>query len=106
MKTIRHLLIAATVMVFANIASAQTADASASVTSNPNAPYSADPYVQKRQADKLAKDEYKAKKKIAKAKMKAEKKEAKSEMKFEKAVSSEERKESLAADPVKVDPAK
>lgn len=106
MKTIRHLLIAATVMVFANVASAQTADASVAVTATPNAPYSADPFIQKRHADKLAKDEYKAKKKAAKAKMKAEKKEAKSEMKFEKAVASEERKEALAADPIKVDPAK
>jgi hypothetical protein len=114
MKIIRTLLIAASALVLVNIAQAQTAattDASVAVTSNANAPYSSDPYVQKRQADSIAKAEYKARKKAAKKAMKVEKKEAKSEMKEEKAEAKQTRKDTLAVEAAvtattKVDPTK
>jgi hypothetical protein len=98
MKNLRHLLLAASVTLFATSVLAQTGG-SAGTTSDPNAPYSSDPFVQKRQADKLASDEYKARKKQAKKKMKEEKKAAKSEMKAEKKVASEERKDALSVSP-------
>lgn len=98
MKNLRHLLLATTVTLFATAALAQTAG-STGVTSDPNVPYSTDPYVQKRQTDKLAADEYKARKKQARKKMKEEKKEAKSVMKAEKKIASEERKDALAVSP-------
>ena len=60
---------------------------------------SADPYVQKREADSVAKKEYKAKKKIAKAEYKQEKASAKSDMKMEKRESTAERNSAITADP-------
>ena len=62
---------------------------------------SADPYVQKREADAAAKKEYKAKKKAAKAEYKHEKAAAKSNMKMEKRETTAERNSAIAADPAK-----
>jgi hypothetical protein len=96
MKIIRTLLIAVSALALINIAQAQTStDASADAS----APYSADPLIQKRQADSVAKAEYKARKKAAKRKMKAEKKEAKAAMKAEKTESTEIRNKAMAAEP-------
>lgn len=113
MKNIRTLLAVASALILVNAAQAQTlsTDASAAVaapaaTGNANAPYSTDPFVQKRQADSIAKKEYKARKKAAKKQMKAEKKEAKAELKTEKAESTEIRNSTLATEPaVKAEPA-
>ena len=108
MKKIRNLRIAVSALVLANAAQAQTslsADTSTSIavtapaaTGSANALYSADPLVQKRQSDSIAKTEYKARKKAAKKQMKAEKKEAKSELKAEKAESTDIRNQALAAE--------
>jgi hypothetical protein len=106
MKNIRTLLIAISAVAFINVAHAQapgSTDAAPTITGtapaatgNPNAPYSADPLVQKRQADGVAKADYKARKKVAKQKMKAEKKAAKAEMKSEKAEATEIRNDAMA----------
>jgi hypothetical protein len=93
---LRHLLLAAFVMAFTNLASAQAVTASASVKADPNTPVYSDPIVQKRHADRAAKAEYKAAKKAAKQKMKEEKSVAKSEMKADKEVANAVMKESLA----------
>jgi len=108
MKNIRTLLIAVSALVLVNVAQAQTsvsADVSApvavtapAVAGNANAPYSADPLVQKRQADSISKAEYKARKKAAKKQMKAEKKAAKSELKTETSESTEIRNKAMAAE--------
>lgn len=104
MKNIRTLLIAVSALALINVANAQTsasANASATapgVTSVANAPYSADPLVQKRQADSIAKAEYKASKKAAKRKMKAEKKAAKAAMKAEKSEASAIRDKAIATE--------
>lgn len=111
MKNIRTFLIAASALVFINIAHAQTpaapaASASASVTlttppgsADANAPYSADPLVQKRQANSVAKANYKERKKAAKKEMKAEKKDAKADMKADKAEATEIRNNAMATQP-------
>ncbi|MFD2273758.1 hypothetical protein ACFS07_29405 [Undibacterium arcticum] len=70
-KNIRTVLIAVSALVLVNVAQAQTppaTDPSAAVTApkatdSANAASSADPFVQKRQADSIAKKEYKARKK-------------------------------------------
>ena len=64
-----------------------------------------DPYVQKREADRAAKKDFKMRKKMAKAEYKEEKAEAKSDLKGEKRMSSRERKAALEADK-KLDTAK
>ena len=107
MKNIRTLLVAVSALVLVNVAQAQTpvsTETPASVTApavtgTANAPHSADPYVQKRQADSVAKKEYKARKKAAKKQMKTEKKEAKSELKAEKSEATDIRNKSLAVEP-------
>ncbi len=73
----------------------------ASATGATAASTSADPYVQKREADAAAKKEYKAKKKAAKAEYKHEKASAKSDMKMEKRETTAERNAAIAADPSK-----
>ncbi len=97
MKQLRHILLAASVMVFANLASAQAVNAAGTVKVDPNAPVYSDPIVQKRHADSVAKAEYKSTKKAAKKKMKEEKSAAKSEMKVEKKEANVTMKDSLAA---------
>lgn len=62
---------------------------------------SADPYVQKREADAIAKKEYKEQKKASKMQYKREKAEAKSALKAEKRDSTAERGAAIAADPSK-----
>ena len=107
MKNIRTLLVAISALAFINIAQAQppvgTPDPSPAPTASPavtggaaSAPYSADPMVQKRQSDSIAKSEYTARKKAAKKKMRAEKKEAKAELKAEKAESTDVRAKAMA----------
>jgi len=106
MKNIRTLLVAISALAFINIAQAQppgapdptpTPAAAPAVTDGPaSASYSADPLVQKRQSDSVAKHEYKARKKAAKHKMKAEKKAAKADLKEEKAESTEVRTKAMA----------
>jgi hypothetical protein len=96
MKNARHMMLAATLLVFANVALAQSTSSAAAAKADPNAPYSADPLVQKRQADKVATDEYKARKKAAKKKMKEEKAAAKAEMKAEKKEATQTRKDAMA----------
>ena len=110
MKNIRTLLIAVSALAFVTIAQAQTTLSSnasgavtvttPAVTGSANAPYSTDPFVQKRQADSIAKAQYKARKKAAKRQMKMEKKDAKSELKAEKAESTDIRNQALTANPV------
>ena len=78
---LRHLLLAASVMAFANLASAQAVTAADTVKVDPNAPVYSDPIVQKRHAHRVAKAENKTAKKAAERQMKIEKSEAKSEMK-------------------------
>lgn len=109
MKTIRTLLVAASAMLLLNVAQAQSAPAmpatpatpasSATVPTGANTPYSADPLVQKREADGQAKKEYKARKKAAKKTMKAEKKAAKADMKEDKAEAKDIRNNAMAAEP-------
>jgi hypothetical protein len=109
MKSIRTLLIAVSALVFVNLAQAAPPGspdpspppaASPAVTGGPaSAPYSADPMVQKRQSDSIAKTEYKARKKAAKKKMKAEKSEAKADLKTEKAESTDSRTKAMASEP-------
>lgn len=111
MKNIRTLLIAASALAFINIAHAQTAagpaaslSASATLTTPPgsadaNAPYSADPLVQKRQANSVAKSNYQERKKAAKKEMKEEKKDAKADMKADKAEATEIRNKAMTAEP-------
>jgi hypothetical protein len=108
MKNLRAMLVAISALALVHVAQAQTpsaaGDAAASgatqsAVPNPNAPYSADPLVQKRQADSVAKSEYKARKKEAKKKMKAEKKAAKNEMKSEKAEATAIRNDAMAPAP-------
>ncbi|MBC7513552.1 MAG: hypothetical protein H7234_03840 [Herminiimonas sp.] len=81
--------------------SAGAAASGASATGATAASTSADPYVQKREADAIAKKEYKAKKKAAKAEYKHEKAAAKSDMKMEKRESTADRNSAIAADPAK-----
>lgn len=111
MKNIRTLLIAASALVFINIAHAQTstapaasASATTALTTPPgladaNAPYSADPLVQKRQANSIAKSNYKERKNAAKKEMNAEKKDAESDMKSDKAEATEIRNKAMTAEP-------
>jgi hypothetical protein len=108
MKNLRAILVAISALTLIHSAQAQSPSmdganapggATQSATSNPNAPYSADPLVQKRQADAVAKSEYKARKKAAKKKMKAEQKAAKNEMKSEKAESTSIRNDAMAPAP-------
>jgi hypothetical protein len=109
MKNIRTLLIAASALAFMNISHAQTsaapaASASAGVaasaaSTDANAPYSKDPLVQKRQADSVAKAQYKERKKAAKQEMKEEKKDAKADMKADKAEATEIRNNAMATQP-------
>jgi hypothetical protein len=108
MKNLRTILVAISAVALVHAAQAQTpsstgsaapAGATQSAAPNPNAPYSADPMVQKRQADSVAKSEYKARKKEAKKKMKAEKKAAKNEMKSEKAEATSIRNDAMAPAP-------
>ncbi|MFC3110550.1 hypothetical protein ACFQAT_23190 [Undibacterium arcticum] len=107
MKNIRTVLIAVSALVLVNVAQAQTppaTDPSAAVTApkatdSANAASSADPFVQKRQADSIAKKEYKARKKAAKKQMSAEQKEAKSELKAEKSESTDIRNKALTETP-------
>jgi len=103
MATLRTILAGTAVMVFANLATAQTTDkaatpatpaspsAPAAASSNPATQGSNDPFVQKRIADKAAKDEYKQRKKAAKRQYKENKAAAKSELKAEKKESAAER---------------
>ncbi|MES2831596.1 MAG: hypothetical protein V4695_06360 [Pseudomonadota bacterium] len=81
-------------------------------TGAPASSTSADPFVQKREADAAAKKEYKEKRSATKAEYKAnqaaakseyktEKAEAKSDMKMEKREASTERSSAIAADPAK-----
>ena len=100
---LRHLLVAASVMAFANLASAQTFTASPSVRINPNTPVYADPIVQKRHADRVAKADYAAAKKAAKRKMNEEKSVAKSEMKADKKQASATMGQALSASTTKQD---
>ena len=125
MKTIRNLLLAATMMAASasvlaqanqtpNPAGPPTAGTGATTTptrgtgtplSQPNAVnatavqssgQSNDPYVQKRQKDSEAKAEYKERKAEAKRQAKMEKRAAKSDMKMEKRESTAQRNEALA----------
>ncbi|MBC7575706.1 MAG: hypothetical protein H7244_15395 [Herminiimonas sp.] len=59
---------------------------------------SADPYVQKREEDAVAKKEYKAKKKLAKAEYKHEKSAAKSDMKMKRNETKDERDTAIKGD--------
>lgn len=93
---LRHLLLAASVMAFANLASAQAVTATATVKADPNAPVYSDPFVQKRHADRVARAENKSAKKAAERKMDIEKSEAKSEMKAEMKEAKAVLKDSLA----------
>jgi hypothetical protein len=97
MKNISHMMLAATILVFANVALAQSTDSATPAKADPNAPYSADPLVQKRQADKVATDEYKARKKAANKKMKEENAAANAEMKAEKKEAAQIRTDAMAA---------
>jgi hypothetical protein len=108
MKNLRTILVALSALAFVHVAQAQSpaapdsaapAGATQSAAPSPNAPYSADPLVQKRQADAVAKSQYKARKKAAKKKMKAEQKAAKNEMKSEKSEAKEIRNEAMAPAP-------
>jgi hypothetical protein len=60
---------------------------------------SSDPYVQKREADAVAKKEYKAEKKAAKAAYKHDKAAAKADMKMEKHDAKMERDAAVSMDP-------
>jgi hypothetical protein len=101
MKLMRTIfLMAVPALVLSGIGHAQTPPVSPDASSNANAPYSADPLIQKRQADSVAKAEYKARKKAAKMRMKAEKKEAKAALKAQKAESTGIRNKALAEEPV------
>ena len=93
---LRHLLLAASVMAFANLASAQAVSAADTVKVDPNAPVYSDPIVQKRHAHRVAKAENKTAKNAAERQMKIEKSEAKSEMKSEMKEANAVLKESLA----------
>lgn len=114
MKTLRTLLLAASTLLLTNLAQAETPAVSADPTTSApatmmatppvapsaaNTPYSTDPLVQKRQADGIARAEYRARKKAAKRKMKAEQLEAKSDMKVEKAEATEIRNKAMEAEP-------
>lgn len=111
MTQLAKFLIASTFLASAGFASAQTATPAAPMAAPMTAPMtapmaapaspstSADPYVQKRDADAAAKKEYKAKKKAAKAEYKKEQSEAKSDLKTEKKESTAERKSTLNAEP-------
>ena len=73
------------------------ASGSAAVTATPGQP-SADPYVQKREADGAAKSDYKMRKNMAKDEYKEEKAHAKSDLKAEKRQSARERRSGIDAD--------
>ncbi|MEC5215968.1 hypothetical protein RCH09_000905 [Actimicrobium sp. GrIS 1.19] len=72
--------------------------ASGSVGAGASGSTSADPIVQKRQADAAANAEYKARKSTAKDEYKEDKAQAKSDLKAEKRESSQARKSGMAAD--------
>jgi hypothetical protein len=105
MTKLRELLFASAALAFAHIAVAQGAGNAPAPAGGPastsaadvSAPVqtSTDPLVQKRIADKAAKDEYKMRKKIARQ----EKKAAKADMKAEKREARRERNERLANEP-------
>lgn len=99
MITLRTILAGTAVMVFANLAVAQTAGpatpatpASPAASSAPATQAASDPFVQKRIEDKAARDEYKQRKKIAKQQYRQNKAAAKAELKAEKKESAAERK--------------
>lgn len=103
---IHQLLIAASVMTFASLASAQTLTTSTAVKADPNAPAYSDPIVQKRHADRVAKAEYTDAKKAAKRKMAEENSVAKSEMKADNKQASATLKEAMAMPPTVSDSVK
>lgn len=106
MKNISALIFAASVLVAAGAAQAQTAaDGSTNngqVMMVPipgtNSAVSSDPLVQKRQADSNANAEYKARKKSANTEMKVEKAEAKVDMKEQKAEARAKRDKAMSND--------
>lgn len=93
---LRHLLLAASVMAFSNLASAQAVAAADTAKVDPNAPVYSDPIVQKRHAHRVARAENKTAKKAAERQMKIEKSEAKSEMQSEMKEANAVLKDSLA----------
>lgn len=129
-RVIVNILIASTMMVGLSVASAQSTGQSTDTSPNamssgqsqmtgqsqmgntqasPNAmmppasgpAVSADPYIRKREADSMAKKEYKAEKKESKMQYKREKAEEKAALKAEKRNSTAERGAAIAADPSK-----
>ncbi len=91
----RHILIPSLFLALAGSAMAQSTAPAAATAGTP----SADPFVQKRQADADAKAEYKQQKKAAKQEYKADRKAAKAQLKQEKMDSTAQRNEALATSP-------
>lgn len=96
-KLLHTLLLGAAAAALANVAQAQSADPSApppsmrsgaAATTGTTDSSSKDPYVQRRESNKQAKDEYNVKKKAAKAEYEAAKKDADAELKASGAHSS------------------
>lgn len=107
MSQLAKLLIATSLIAASSVAFAQTAtgaDPMAGASTASSASGSADPYVQKRDADAKAKKEYKAKKKIAKQEYKQEKAAAKSDMKMEKRETTAERNAAISSESKQVVP--
>jgi len=99
MPLFRQFLFATAALSLAHAAVAQTSAPASAPAAAPTTQTSNDPFVEKRNADKAAKEEYKARRKAAKEQSKTEKKAAKQELKEKRHEAAEKRKEELSNQP-------